>query len=122
MATFGEAQTGWFRQFVPLKNGVPSHDTFRRILMLLKPEALEEAYREILPRLRDEACEHIAIDGKVSNGCYDVKGQTLLRMVSAWDTQNGLSLGQVATKNGIRSQSSTKNFFNREIHKKREKI
>lgn len=99
MATFGEAQAKWFRQFVPLANGVPAHDTFRRVLILLKPTALDEAYREILPGLRDEACEHVAIDGKGSNGCYDIKSQTLLRMVSAWDTENGLSLGQVATKN-----------------------
>lgn len=43
--------------------------------------------------------EHIAIDGKVSRGCYHTKGQCLLRDVSAWDTQNGISLGQVSTRN-----------------------
>jgi hypothetical protein len=40
IATFGKAQIEWFREFIPLKNGIPSHDTFRRIFELLKPDAL----------------------------------------------------------------------------------
>ena len=43
--------------------------------------------------------KHIAIDGKVLRGCYNKKGMSLLRTVSAWDTENGISLAQVATKN-----------------------
>jgi predicted transposase YbfD/YdcC len=41
----------------------------------------------------------MAIDGKKSRGCSPIKGQSLLNMVSAWDTKNGLALGQIATKN-----------------------
>jgi len=100
IATFGKAQIEWFRQFLPLANGIPSHDTFRRVLMLLKPESLSEAYNEMFQGLHvDRQGRHIAIDGKKSRGCYDIKGQSLLNMVSAWDTENGISLGQVATKN-----------------------
>jgi predicted transposase YbfD/YdcC len=43
--------------------------------------------------------QHIAIDGKASRGCYNIKGQSLLHVVSAWDTENGLALGQGKTKN-----------------------
>ena len=43
--------------------------------------------------------KHIAIDGKASRGCYKIKGQCLLHVVSAWDTDNGIALGQLATKN-----------------------
>ena len=38
MATFGDAQIDWFRQFIPLKNGVPSHDTFRRVLVTVSKQ------------------------------------------------------------------------------------
>jgi predicted transposase YbfD/YdcC len=43
--------------------------------------------------------KHIAIDGKTSRGCYNIKGHCLLHVVSAWDTDNGIALGQLATKN-----------------------
>ena len=36
---------------------------------------------------------------KASRGCYKIKGQGLLHVVSAWDTENGIALGQLATKN-----------------------
>ena len=52
MTTFGEAQTEWFKQFVPLENGVPSHDTFRRVFMLLRPESLNAAYTELFQGLK----------------------------------------------------------------------
>jgi len=100
IATFGRAQSDWLKQFVPLKNGIPSHDTFRRVFLLLKPEAFREAYGEMFQGLTiDKKGSHIAIDGKTSRGCYNEKGKSLLNMVSAWDTENGISLGQVATKN-----------------------
>ena len=100
IATFGKAQADWFRQFVPLNNGVPSHDTFRRVLMLLKPGSLSDACNEMFEGLHiDKQGKHIAIDGKTSRGCYNVKGQSLLNMVSAWDTERGVCLGHAVTKN-----------------------
>ena len=100
MATFGEAQIEWFKQFIPLENGIPSHDTFRRVLMLLKPGSLGEAYNEMFQGLNvDKKGKHLAIDGKKSRGCYNIKGRSLLNMVSVYDTENGISLGQIATKN-----------------------
>ena len=68
--------------------------------MLLKPESLSEACNEMFQGLHiDKQGKHIAGDGKKSRGCYDVKGRSLLNIVSAWDTANGISLGQIATKN-----------------------
>ena len=104
IATFGEAQINWFRQFMPMKNGIPSHDTFRRIFMLLKPEVLQSAYDEIFRELRvrkrgKNSPKHYSIDGKTSRGCYNTKGKSLLHTVSCWDRANGISLGQLATKN-----------------------
>jgi predicted transposase YbfD/YdcC len=100
IATFGKAQIDWFREFIPLENGIPSHDTFRRIFELLKPEALNELYEGIFHKLKvEKRPQRIAIDGKKSRGCYETKGQSLLHTVSAYDTENGISLAQISTNN-----------------------
>jgi predicted transposase YbfD/YdcC len=100
MQTFAETQIEWLRQFIKLEPGVPSHDTFRRVMETLKPGCLDEAVRDMLQQLNlHDTGDHIAIDGKVLRGCYHTKGMSLLRTVSAWDTENGISLAQVATKN-----------------------
>jgi predicted transposase YbfD/YdcC len=100
MQTFAETQIEWLRQFIKLEHGAPSHDTFRRVLETLKPGCLDEAVREMFQQFNlHNKGDHIAIDGKVLRGCYNIKGMSLLRTVSAWDTENGISLAQVATKN-----------------------
>jgi len=98
-ATFGEEQLNWLRDFFPFANGIPSHDTFRRIFELLDPKSLEKTYRHFIENLKIKTLKHIAIDGKVSRGCYNIKGQCLLNSVSAFDTENGIVLGQLATRN-----------------------
>jgi predicted transposase YbfD/YdcC len=68
--------------------------------MLLKPEALNEFYNEMFRDLYvGKRPKHLAIDGKVSRGCYQIKGRSLLNMVSAYDTETSISLVQVSTAN-----------------------
>jgi predicted transposase YbfD/YdcC len=99
VATFAEQQLRWLRKFFPFKNGTPSHDTFNRVFDLLDPNSLEKAYRLLIEGLKIRTPKHIAIDGKASRGCYKIKGQGLLHVVSAYDTENGIALGQQKTKN-----------------------
>jgi predicted transposase YbfD/YdcC len=87
------------KKFFPFKGGIPSHDTYRRVFQLLDPKSLEKAYRLVIENLKTRTTKHIGIDGKTSRGCYNIKGQCLLHVVSAWDTDNGIALGQLATKN-----------------------
>ena len=96
---FGKTQLKWLKKFFPLKHGIPSHDTFRRVFNLLEPKSFEKAYRLFIECLKIRNLKHIAIDGKASRGCYNIKGQCLLHIVSAFDTENEISLGQIATKN-----------------------
>lgn len=35
IAQFGEEKKRWLRKFLPLKHGIPSHDTFRRVFSLI---------------------------------------------------------------------------------------
>jgi predicted transposase YbfD/YdcC len=96
---FGKAQLKCLKDYFPFRNGIPSHDTFRRIFNLLEPKSFEKAYRLFIENLKILTTKHIAIDGKASRGCYNIKGQCLLHVVSAFDTENEISLGQIATKN-----------------------
>lgn len=43
IAYFGEAKKRWLKKFIPLKNGVPSHDTFRRVFSLMDSDSLQKA-------------------------------------------------------------------------------
>jgi predicted transposase YbfD/YdcC len=97
--TFGNEQLRWLKKFFPFKNGTPSHDTFNRVFELLDPNSLEKAYRLLIKGLKIRNTKHIAIDGKASRGCYKIKGQSLLHVVSAWDSDNSIALGQLKTKN-----------------------
>ena len=42
MHTFAEAKLAWLKTFLKLPNGVPSHDTFGRVLAALDPDAFEQ--------------------------------------------------------------------------------
>ena len=85
-----------------LPNGIPGKDVFRRVLMLLKPDAFEAAFNAWIARLRDEAVAAtgverpvISIDGKAARRSYDAnEGLGPLHVVTAWAGEYGLALGQ----------------------------
>lgn len=43
IASFGETKKRWLKKFIPLKNGIPSHDTFRRVFSLMDSDSLQKA-------------------------------------------------------------------------------
>jgi predicted transposase YbfD/YdcC len=89
---------------LPLPNGVPRKDVFRRVLMALRPEAFRACFAAWVRALRDEARATtgverptLAIDGKTLRRSHDrAKGLGPLHAVSVWASEYGLSLGQVA--------------------------
>src|SRR6516225_11886627 len=96
IALFAQKRQAWFRRFLKLPHGVPSHDTFERVFAALDPRAFE---RCCLAWLREVAgllgVGQIAIDGKTLRGSAG-PGLGPLHLVSAWATQANLTLGQVA--------------------------
>lgn len=94
---FGKAKEAWLRTFLPLPNGIPSHDTFRRVFSLLDPEHFCECFRHWTQSLRQALSQEIvAIDGKTARGSHDrIRGRKAIHVVSAWARENGLVLGQV---------------------------
>ncbi len=99
--TFGRKKADFFRRFLGLPEGIPSHDTFRRVFQAVGPQALQHGLIEWLQGVRQAAPaaegEVIAIDGKTLRRTFDrAQGLGALHLVSAWATANGLTLGQVA--------------------------
>jgi len=97
--TYGCAKEVWLRQFLPLRNGIPKHDVYRRVLSRLKPTAIEQCFMEWVRDIRQHTeREVIAVDGKTVKGSFNSRTETSpLHMVSAWATENRLVLGHVKT-------------------------
>lgn len=102
MEKFATRKRGWLERFVDLSNGVPSHDTMGRVLGMILPEEFREAFLKwisSLSSLRDSNDKpiFIPIDGKTMRGSYqDADKSGMLHIVSAWASQQGMTLGQVA--------------------------
>jgi predicted transposase YbfD/YdcC len=93
----------WLRQFLALPNGIPSRDCIRRLLMALKPEAFQACFQDWIATAIETdgsgAARLVAIDGKTCRRSHDAS-QHLgpLHIVSAWASEEGITLGQVATE------------------------
>ena len=91
---FGQAKEDWFKQFLKLENGIPSHDTFGRVFSILNPEFFEKCFREWIDKIKQEMNgEVIALDGKSVRRSHK-KGQKPLHIVNALATTSGIILGQ----------------------------
>jgi predicted transposase YbfD/YdcC len=92
----------WLAQFLALPNGIPSRDCIRRPLIVLKPEAFQRGFlawisESILADANDPD-RLVAIDGKSCRRSHDRANDLgALHIVSAWATEEGIALGQVAT-------------------------
>lgn len=95
--TYGLAKKDWFKQFLELANGIPSHDTFARVFAQLNPEQFQQSFLSWIKSISNVTQgEVIAIDGKTLRHSYARSGsQKAIHMVSAWATNNRLVLGQV---------------------------
>jgi predicted transposase YbfD/YdcC len=93
----------WLEGFLPLANGIPSRDCIRRLLMALKPEAFQECFQDwVAQAIQAEEggpARLIAIDGKTCRRSHDAaNGLGAPHIVSAWASEEGVALGQVATE------------------------
>jgi predicted transposase YbfD/YdcC len=99
MEQFGHAKLDWLRSFLAVPNGIPSHDTFRRVFGLLDPPQFATAFLSWTQALRTAVgAEIVALDGKTVRRSFDrSKGRGPIHLVSAWASTNRLVLGQRKT-------------------------
>ena len=95
MEDFGHAKHDWFKTFLRLRNGIPSHDTFNRVFAALDPAAFQDCFLRWTQSLRQAVAQEIvALDGKALRRALNAD-QSVKYVVSAWAESNGLVLGQL---------------------------
>ena len=104
---YGRHKEKWLRRFLELPNGIPSHDTFRRVFMLIEHDRFEACslawIRAVFSPPTTETPRQIAVDGKTIRHSFDRRrGKSPLNVVSAFATQSGVTLAQhvVVEKSG----------------------
>lgn len=97
MEAFGRAKEAWLKTFLPLKNGIPAHDTFARVFAVLKPQAFHECFLRWVQELRTVTeDEYVGVDGKTLRRAHRRgTGVKPLHLVQAWAVRNRLVLGQL---------------------------
>ncbi len=100
---WAKAKKDWLEQFLELPNGIPSRDCLRRVLLALRPQSFQECFQrwiaESLTSDSGDSHRTIAIDGKTMRRSHDrANGLGPLHLVSAWASEQGISLGQIATE------------------------
>jgi predicted transposase YbfD/YdcC len=93
----------WLTLHLALPNGIPSRDCIRRLLVVLKPDAFQRCFQvwiaDAIPIDAGKSGRLVAIDGKTCRRSHDAaKGLGALHIVSAWASEEGIALGQVATE------------------------
>jgi predicted transposase YbfD/YdcC len=91
---FGKAKSKFLRKFLPLQNGIPSHDTFRRVLGKIDPRRFNAALVEWLKSVTDVTGDIISIDGKLLRRTL-TKDCKMPCIVSAHSSRTKLVTGQV---------------------------
>jgi predicted transposase YbfD/YdcC len=95
---FGQSKEQWLKTFLELPNGIPSHDTFARVISSIKLEDFEQRFQKWIQALaQSTGQEVIAIDGKTLRRSFDAANRkAAIHMVSAWACENKMVFGQIA--------------------------
>lgn len=93
----GNEMKDWIKKFVPIPNGIPSHDTFGRLFTLVDPKAFGNFLIKWMDSVREKISgEVISFDGKTLCGTAE-KGIGLkgVHILNAWSKENGICIGQL---------------------------
>ncbi len=98
---FGDARADWLKRFLALPHGIPSHDTFNRVLAALDRDTFAACFGRWMAELCDATgLRAVAVDGKAVRAAPGDTFSGCLHLVSAWAVENGVILGQVAVPDG----------------------
>lgn len=98
IAAFGRAKEAWFRKFLALPSGIPSHDTFGRVFTLIDSKEFERGFESWVHSIAILTTGTVvAIDGKTVRRSHDrANDLSPLHIVSAYASEYNLSLAQRA--------------------------
>jgi len=105
IATWAKFNAEFLKSLLPLPNGIPGKDVFRRVLCALKPDTFQKCFASWIAVLRADAAlatevdqPTYAVDGKTLRRSHNAKkGLGPLHSVSIWASEYGITLAQVAT-------------------------
>jgi predicted transposase YbfD/YdcC len=94
----GQAKEKWFRTFLELPHGIPSHDTFGKVFAWIDPKEFQASFMDWIQEIAVmTAGEVVALDGKTIRRSHDhANGKEALHMVNAWASRNELVIGQLS--------------------------
>lgn len=94
---FAKEHEPWFKRFLILPHGIPSHDTISRVFSALDPYGLQTCCINWLKRISQLIAEDIiAVDGKSLCGSKRVNEcKKALHIINAWSCTNRVCLGQL---------------------------
>lgn len=93
---FGRDRLDWLRQYRAFENGIPVDDTIARIVRVVCPKELNQAFLNWVNEIRVETGKpQIAIDGKTLRHSYDGDKHTALHSITAWSKDAGIVLAQL---------------------------
>ena len=92
---YGKVKQAWYKVFLTLPGGIPSDDTFNRVISVLDPAKLENGFVAwVYSIVQLTAGEVVAIDDKALRGTRETGKATFVYMVSAWASANNPALAQ----------------------------
>jgi predicted transposase YbfD/YdcC len=96
MEEFGNQREDWLKKFLELPQGIPTHDTFNRVLQAIDPDCLSKILEQDAQFLIDGVKDKIvSFDGKKMRGVSPhSRGNKGLYILSAWVGEHRLCLGQ----------------------------
>ena len=100
MEIFAQHNEQFFKQYIDLHNGIPGHDTIRRVMALINPAILQNLvneWHELISRDETQTIQKLVhIDGKTVRG-NKRKGTVASHIVSAYCSDDGYTIGQTLT-------------------------
>lgn len=96
IAEYGQTKQDWLKTWLELPNGIPSPDTFSRVLARIKPTELQKCFMGWMSAVAEVTeGELLNIDGKTLRGAKEAgNSRSLIHMVSVWSASQHLVLGQ----------------------------
>ena len=64
ITTFGNSQVEWLSQYLNLKNGIPSHDTFGKTFAVIDSEQFGKGFLNWMQAVCEVVTGVVALDGK----------------------------------------------------------